>query len=140
MDRGTQLKNILKKENLRYTAQRQAVYDEICDSDKHRTAEEIYFALHNNNLNVSRATVYRTIEVLVNNRLARRLDVGDGLSRYEHRLNTEHHDHLICVECGTIIEFSNQKIENIQLDIATQFKFKLKHHLHHLFGICKDCQ
>lgn len=140
MDRNTQLKNILREENLRYTSQRQAIWDEISGSDEHRTAEEIYIALHNRKLSVSRATVYRTVEVLVKNKLARKLDVGEGMSRYEHRLSEDHHDHLICTKCGVIIEFSNKKIEKLQKMVAREFNFILKRHHHQLFGICSNCQ
>lgn len=140
MDNIDQLKQVLKDENLRYTTQRQAVWDELTANDDHRTAEEIYIALHNQSLNVSRATVYRTIEVLVKNRLARKLEVGDGMARYEHRLDEEHHDHLICTECSKIIEFSNDEVERLQEVIAKKFNFKLKSHHHQLFGVCPDCK
>lgn len=140
MNRVDQLKNVLREENLRYTSQRQEIWDELCKTDEHRTAEEIYIALRNRKLNVSRATVYRTIEVLVKNRLARKLDVGEGMSRYEHRLNQEHHDHLICTACGRIVEFSNDHVERLQEKIADQHDFRLKRHTHQLFGLCADCQ
>ena len=67
----------LKKEGLRYTHQRQSIWDEICATDDHRDAEEIYLSLCNKGKNVSRATLYRTIDVLVKNRLVRKLELGD---------------------------------------------------------------
>ena len=87
------LKDILKKEGLRYTSQRQAIWDEIRNSQEHRDAEDIYLSIHKSGLRVSRATVYRTIDVLVKNRFVRKMDVGDGRSRYEPRLDDDHHDH-----------------------------------------------
>ena len=96
------LKEILRKEGLRYTKQRQAVWDEIQNSQKHRDAEDIYMSIRNNGVNVSRATVYRTIDVLVKNRMVRKMDVGDGRNRYEPRLDDAHHDHMICIETGKI--------------------------------------
>ena len=90
-----QLKRVLKKEGLRYTQQRQSVWDELCATNDHRDAEEIYLAIRQSGLNVSRATVYRTIDVLVKNKMVRKLELGDGRARYEHRVNATHHDHLI---------------------------------------------
>lgn len=127
------LTSALKKEGLRYTNQRQAVWDEIKSNDDHRDAEQIYNALRNNNLNVSRATVYRTIDVLVKNRLARKMDVGDGRSLYELRLDDEHHDHMICLVTGDIIEFYNEELEDLQDKIAKKHGYKVVRHVHQLF-------
>ena len=127
------LTSALKKEGLRYTNQRQAVWDEIKSNDDHRDAEQIYSALRNNNLNVSRATVYRTIDVLVKNRLVRKMDVGDGRSLYESRLDDEHHDHMICLDTGDIIEFYNEELEDLQDKIAKKHGYKVVRHVHQLF-------
>ena len=127
------LTSALKKEGLRYTNQRQAVWDEIKSNDDHRDAEQIYNALRNNNLNVSRATVYRTIDVLVKNRLVRKMDVGDGRSLYEPRLDDEHHDHMICLVTGDIIEFYNEELEELQDKIAKKHGYKVVRHVHQLF-------
>ena len=133
------LKKALKKEGLRYTHQRQAIWDELYASDEHRDAEEIYLALYNSGLKVSRATVYRTIDVLVNNNLVRKLDLGDGRARYENKMDTAHHDHLICVQCGKIEEFMDNVIENRQEVIVENFGYRLIRHIHQLFVICDEC-
>lgn len=135
-----QIKKALKKEGLRYTRQRQAVWDELCSSDDHRDAEAIYFSLRNTGLNVSRATVYRTIDVLVKNNMVRKLELGDGRARYEHKINSTHHDHLICVQCGRIEEFLDEEIEKLQDKIVDKLGFKLIRHIHQLFVICNDCK
>jgi len=129
----------LKKEGLRYTHQRQAIWDELSASDEHRDAEEIYLALYNSGLKVSRATVYRTIDVLVNNNLVRKLDLGDGRARYENKMDTAHHDHLICVQCGKIEEFMDNVIENQQEVIVENLGYRLIRHIHQLFVICDEC-
>ena len=134
------LKETLQKEGLRYTQQRQEVWNEIRSSDKHRDAEEIFITLRNRGLNVSRATVYRTIDVLVKNNLINKLDIGDGRARFEYKDNYIHHDHLVCTKCGKIVEFYNDEIEELQNHIAKQQNFKLLDHSHQLFGICVDCQ
>ena len=133
MTANNSLINALKKEGLRYTNQRQAVWDEIKSNDDHRDAEQIYSALRKNNLNVSRATVYRTIDVLVKNRLVRKMDLGDGRSLFEPRLDDEHHDHMICLETGDIIEFYNKELEDLQDTIAKKYGYKVIRHVHQLF-------
>ena len=134
------LKETLQKEGLRYTQQRQEIWNELCSSDEHRDAEEIFFTLRKRGLNISRATVYRTIDVLVKNKLIDKLDIGDGRARFEYNEKYLHHDHLICTRCGKIVEFYNDEIEDLQNKIAKQYNFKLLDNSHQLFGICEDCQ
>ena len=124
---------ILKSEGLRYTDQRQAIWDEIRNSNEHRDAEDIYLKLKEGNVKVSRATVYRTIDVLVKNRLVRKMDVGDGRSLYEPRLDNDHHDHMICLDTGDIIEFYNKELEDLQDTIAKKHGYKVIRHVHQLF-------
>ena len=139
MSSSDTIKKALKKEGLRYTHQRQAIWDELSASDEHRDAEEIYLALYNSGLKVSRATVYRTIDVLVKNNLVRKLDLGDGRARYENKMDTAHHDHLICVQCGKIEEFMDNVIENQQEVIVENLGYRLIRHIHQLFVICDEC-
>ena len=127
------LVKILKSEGLRYTDQRQAIWDEVRNSNEHRDAEDIYLKLKEGNVKVSRATVYRTIDVLVKNRLVRKMDVGDGRSLYEPRLDNEHHDHMICLDTGDIIEFYNKELEDLQDTIAKKHGYKVIRHVHQLF-------
>ena len=125
--------SVLRKEGLRYTAQRQAVWDEIKKSNEHRDAEDIYLELKSKNNNVSRATVYRTIDVLVKNHLVRKMDLGDGRNLFEPRLNDEHHDHMICLDTGKIIEFYDEDLENLQDKIAEKHGYEIVRHVHQLF-------
>ena len=125
--------DILRSEGLRYTAQRQAVWDEIRKSNEHRDAEDIYLKLKSDGVRVSRATVYRTIDVLVKNRLVRKMDVGEGRSLFEPRLDDKHHDHMICLETGNIIEFFDEELENLQDRIAKEYGYKVVRHVHQLF-------
>ncbi len=134
------LKKVLQKENLRYTQQRQSIWDELCSSEEHRDAEEIYLSLRKKGVNASRATVYRTIDVLVKNKLVRKLELGDGKALYENKIDSHHHDHLICVKCGKIEEFMDQTIENRQDKIVEDMGFKMIRHIHQLFVLCDECQ
>tara|TARA_B110000003_G_scaffold263165_1_gene286539 strand:- start:376 stop:792 length:417 start_codon:yes stop_codon:yes gene_type:complete len=133
MNNKENLTEILKKEGLRYTLQRQSVWDEIKRSQEHRDADDIYQALRGENISVSRATVYRTIDVLVKNKMVRKMDLGDGRSLYEPKLDNEHHDHMICVDSGKIIEFFDQELELLQDKIAKKYGYKVVRHVHQLF-------
>ena len=134
------LKDGLKNEGLRYTLQRQIVWDEICKTDDHRDAEDIYFKIKTSGQKVSRATVYRTIDVLVKNNLVRKLELGDGRNRYENKLDSSHHDHIVCIQCGRIDEFMDENIEKLQDEIAKKYQFNIVRHIHQLFGLCRDCR
>jgi len=127
------LVEILRNEGLRYTSQRQAVWDEIKKSEEHRDAEDIYLQLKSNNHNVSRATVYRTIDVLVKNHMVRKMDLGDGRNLFEPRIDDEHHDHMICLDTGKIIEFFDEELEDLQDKIAEKHGYKVVRHVHQLF-------
>ena len=97
-------------------------------------------AIKQKGVSVSRATVYRTIDVLLKNNLVRKLDLGVGPSKFEHKINARHHDHIICIQCGRIEEFMVDKIENLQDEVAEEYGFKLVRHIHQLFGLCENCQ
>ena len=138
MNHTDQFKNILKNEGLRYTTQRQQVWDDIRNSSDHRDAEEIYIQINKDSKlhqgkKVSRATVYRTIDVLVKNNLVRKMELGDGRALYEHKIDEEHHDHIICVDTGKIIEFYNEELERIQENIVKEHGYELVRHVHQLF-------
>ena len=133
-------KAMLRKEGLKITPQRIAVLEEIIKDKGHRESEAIYMAIKTRKTHVSRATVYRTLDILIQNGFARKLNLGDGRARYETKIDSPHHDHMICNNCAKIIEFVNHEIEEIQEEITKHHQFKLQQHIHQLFGICKKCQ
>jgi len=134
------LKTLLRNEGYKITPQRIAVIEEIIKDMGHRDSEAIYLAIKSSNIHVSRATVYRTLDILVQNQFVRKLNIGDGGALYESKIDSLHHDHLICDTCGKIVEFMDSDIENLQEKIANKYQFSLQRHIHHLFGICKECR
>ena len=135
----SQYRDMLRCEGLKFTSQRIAVMEEVIIGKGHRDCEQIYSALQHKGKNVSRATVYRTMDILVKNDFARKMELGDGRARYESKVDSPHHDHLICASCGKIVEFVNQDVEDLQNEIAERYDFTLTRHIHQLFGICKKC-
>ena len=123
----------LQNEQLKLTSQRVAIFDEVIYGKKHRECEEICDSLKRKNHNVSRATVYRTLDILIKYDFIRKMDIGDGRVRYESKIGHPHHDHMICVETGKIIEFVSDEIEDIQDKIAEKHGYKIIKHIHQLF-------
>ena len=133
-------KQALRAESLRLTSQRLAVMEDILASEGHRECDNIFLSLRERGIPVSRATIYRTLDVLEQVGFVRKMDIGDGRFRYENKLAQSHHDHLICLECGRIIEFVDRGIEHRQKRLAKEHGFQLSRHIHLLFGICRECQ
>ena len=127
------IKKALQNEGFRLTKQRKAVWDELESSNDHYDADKIYENIKAKNISVSRATVYRTLDVLSKNKFIRKLDVGDGRTRYEAKVSKDHHDHMICLETGKIIEFYNEDLEKLQDEIAKKYGYKVIRHSHQLF-------
>ena len=125
---------------LKLTRQREAVVDEILANPGHFEAEEIVQQLKGNRQRVSRATVYRTLELLKECLLVERLDFGTNAAYYEHVDEGSHHDHLICLRCGNIIEFRNEKLEKIQAGVCGKFEFTERYHSLRIFGLCGKCR
>ncbi len=135
------IEDILREHDLKVTWQRLELLKLLSATQKHYDAEEIYLQLRRRKKNVSRATVYRSLETLVDEGLVDRVDFGDGRMRYEHSGdNDEHHDHLICANCGKVVEFFNLEIEALQIDICRGAGFTPTDHTMHIYGICPDCQ
>ena len=127
------IKRVLQDEGFRLTRQRKAVWDELAKSKDHYDADRIYENIKSKKISVSRATVYRTLDVLSKNKFIRKLDVGDGRIRYEAKISKDHHDHMICLETGKIIEFFNEDLERLQDEIAREYGYKVIRHTHQLF-------
>ena len=133
-------KQALRTESLRLTSQRLAVMEDILASEGHRECDNIFLSLRERGIPVSRATIYRTLDVLEQVGFVRKMDIGDGRFRYENKLAQSHHDHLICLECGRIIEFVDRGIERRQENLSREHDFQLIRHIHLLFGICRECR
>ena len=124
---------------LKSTRQRDVILEAFLDSDRHLSIEELYLHLRGGNLTIGYVTVYRTLKLFAESGIAREFQFGDGQTRYEHVVKGEHHDHLVCVRCGAISEFSNDAIEAIQDEIATSHGFHIQYHKMELYGVCAAC-
>ena len=130
----------MEKRGLRSTDQRRLIVETFFKVPNHISIEELLAEVRQQDKRVGYATVYRTLKLLTECGVAFERKFGDGLTRYELADETHHHDHLICVDCGKIIEFEEPKIEELQEKIAARYGFVLKTHKHEMYGSCSDCQ
>ena len=131
-------RDFLATQGLRLTRQRQTVAEVLIDARDHLSAEELADRLRDQG--VSKSTVYRTLQLLVESGLVDGQDYGDGRLYYEMMVGREHHDHLVCLACGELIEFHSEEIERIQDAIAGSHDFDVVSHTHKLFGYCARCR
>ncbi len=127
--------------DLKLTRPRQAIVERILNAraGEHFSADQLWEQLRKKHKDVSKATVYRTLHLLAQKKVIEEHDFGREEKYYERMVERPHHDHLICVHCGRIIEFENAEIEQIQEKIAKQQGFTLSYHSHKLFGACSRC-
>ena len=130
----------LESKSLKLTRQREVVVDEIFASGGHFEAEDMVERLKRKKARVSRATVYRTLELLQECRLVEKINFGTSRSFYEHVHVGQHHDHIICTRCNVVIEFVDDRIEKLQEEICTSNGIVLRSHSMRLFGECKVCR
>jgi Fur family ferric uptake transcriptional regulator len=129
----------MAKKGLRSTDQRRLIVETFFRSPNHVSIEELLADVRAQDPRVGYATVYRTLKLLTECGVANERRFGDGLARYELADEASHHDHLICLDCGKIVEFEEPKIERLQDEIAARHGFELRSHKHEMYGICPDC-
>jgi Fur family transcriptional regulator, ferric uptake regulator len=130
----------IQKAGLRRTGQRDLIMEIFLRTEEHLTSEDLYWLVQKEDPSVGHTTVYRTLKLLTEAGLAREVRFGDNKTYYEHHYNHQHHDHMICTECGMVIEFYSRDIEDLQDQMADKFGFRPTHHSLRLWGICEDCQ
>jgi Fur family ferric uptake transcriptional regulator len=130
----------IQKAGLRRTGQRDLILEIFLSTERHLTSEDLYWLVQKKDSSVGHTTVYRTLKLLTEAGLAREVRFGDNKTYYEHHYNHEHHDHMICTECGRVIEFFSQEIESLQDAMAEKFHFLPTHHSLRMWGICSECQ
>lgn len=130
----------LAQKGLRATRQRRVIVDAFSASRGHITADEIYERVHRIDSGIGQATVRRMLNLLVNAGMAIAHDFPGGKKRYEVTLGHKHHDHMICLRCGRILEFSNSRIEALQEKAAREVRFRITGHRHEMFGFCFRCR
>jgi len=131
----------LREQGLPVTHQREAVADLVFSHAEHLSVEEIEARLREGGDRIGKATIYRTLDLLVRSRLVVEHDFGEGFKRYEHRLSQDpFHEHLICLECGRVIEFESWEVQEVRARVTQHHGFKAIRHKLEIYGLCRQCQ
>jgi Fur family ferric uptake transcriptional regulator len=133
----------------RLTMPRKVIINELYNSDKHLSVDDIYYNIHKRHPNIGLTSVYRTLELLVELGIVYKFDFGDGRARFElveGTKNMGHHHHLVCTECGKIIDYNDFVDEELELmkktekELERKYDFKIKNHILQFYGKCKKCK
>lgn len=130
----------IQKQGLKRTAQRDLILDTFLRTEDHLSSEDLYRLVKTDDPSIGQTTVYRTLKLLTEAGLAREVRFGDGITHYEHNYKHQHHDHMICSECGRIIEFFSAELEAIQDAMAAKHRFQVTQHLLRIIGVCAECR
>ncbi len=131
-------RSFLKAGKNRITPERFEVLDAALDYDGHFGADDLYIIMKNANSRISRATVYKTLELLSHCELLSKRHFGDHITRYESSFKRQVHDHLICVDCGRIVEFADQRVKKLPADISEGLDFNFESYSFNIFARCKE--
>ena len=148
MSKTQGLKESFAGQATRLTAPREAIIEFLSKSKEHMSAKEIYVSLHSAHPGIGLSTVYRTLDMLAEMGMVTKISIGDRQSRYEFRSTDkdDHHHHLICTQCGKIIDYSEFMAEELRLvkmtgkKLAKKFNFVIQDHNIEYIGICEDCE
>ncbi|HKJ70074.1 MAG TPA: Fur family transcriptional regulator [bacterium] len=133
-------KTALRRENLKLTPQREKIFSAIADTNQHWEVDDLMFRFREENDRISRATIYRTLDILVDYGFVRKVDFGEGRSRYEYVRGKRYHDHMICEECGEVFEFMDENLRKHQDRICDIVGFQPSKHVVQIYGLCSKCQ
>lgn len=135
----TILKEYLAKKGLRLTLERERILEEVFSRHDHFDAETIFQVFHEIGEDISRATIYRTMPLLVESGLVQEAMRCGERVQYEHIYGHKSHGHLVCIKCGKITEFENDKLEKLKEKVCKEHRFKPTEFRFGIKGYCRDC-
>ncbi|MEN8145230.1 MAG: Fur family transcriptional regulator [Gemmatimonadota bacterium] len=133
------LRGQLRERGVPFTHQREAIAQVLFESMEHLSADEMALALEARGEHPGKATIYRTLGLLVEVGLATEHDFDEGFRRYQMQAGVAHHDHLICTSCGTVTEFQHPGLESLQEDASGQHGFEAISRQLKIYGVCSAC-
>jgi len=129
----------LQDHHLPVTSQREVVARALFESGRHLSADDIGERLREKGVHIGKATIYRTLGLLVEVGLAAEHDFDEGFKRYETRIGPAHNDHLVCTGCGEVVEFHHDELDEIQDQVARSKRFQVLTRQLKLYGLCAKC-
>lgn len=135
----TIFKEYLRDRKLKYTVERQTLLQEVLGNPEHFEAEQLLISLRQSGKRVAKATIYRTLPLLVDCGIIKQVQFGDSLARYEHTFGQDPHDHMICRRCRRIIEFDSSDVLALRKELAGRYHFHPLSHRFQITGLCAQC-
>ena len=129
----------LKSKGMKLTPERKILLEEVLSLKRHFDTEELFQSMYFKKRKISRASVYRNLPLLVKANLIIETLKNKSKTSYEHKFGQEHHDHMLCIKCGKVIEFKDDSIEELQEKICAEYGFKMTEHRLGIKGICRKC-
>ena len=133
------LREYLSSRGLKLTRERKEILKAIMETHSHFEVDDIFIKLRRKKLKISQTSIYRTLPLLVESGIVLKNTCDRMTARYEHVLGHDHHDHMVCVKCGKIIEFQEDNIEELQVKVSKKHKFKILGHRLVIRGLCEKC-
>lgn len=130
----------LRERNLPVTQQRLVIADIVLSADRHLSADDVGLAARARGAAIGTATIYRTLDVLVESGLVVERDFGEGFRRFEPARDTPNHEHLLCTSCGRVVEFRDERLERMTTLQAEAHGYARQRHRLVIYGVCADCQ
>ena len=130
----------LREHGLPVTQQRESIASVLFESTRHLSAEDVEERLRERGEHVGKATIYRTLNLLVEVGLATEHDFDEGFKRYEAKVGPARHDHLICTSCGKVVEFHHEGLQELQREIAGEEGFRPVSRQLKIYGLCSECR
>lgn len=132
--------SFLRERNLPVTQQRMTIADIVLTAEDHMSAEDVGAAARSRGATIGTATIYRTLDVLVESGLVVARDFGEGFRRFEPARDTPNHEHLLCTSCGKVVEFRDERLDRMTTLHAEAHGYARQRHRLVIYGVCSDCQ
>lgn len=133
-------RDYIRRRGLRQTPERETIIREIFRLHQHFDVDDLYLRLAHQDLKVSKASIYRTLPLLVDCGLIREVEYADGHWHYEHIYGHPHHCHLRCIKCGRLVEFEEPLLHDIERNLRDHYGYIIKDHVLTVHGYCPQCQ
>lgn len=133
-------RGFIRRRGMRYTPERETIIREIFSRHDHFDVDDLYLRMRRQGVRVSKASIYRTLPLLIEAGLITEVFYEDGHMHYEHTFGHEHHCHLRCTECRRVIEFSDPSLDRIEDKLVREYDFEISGHRLEVFGLCPECR
>ncbi len=133
------LHNHLKRVGLKHTEQRDVILRTFLETRDHLSTDELHRLVKKKDPRIGFTTVYRTLKLFADCGLASEVEFNDGVARYEHQFYRRVHHHMVCIQCGSSVEFFSPEIEKVEKEVGKKFRYSTTRHSFQIYGLCEDC-